>query len=135
MSSIGRVIGRQEKVTSRGSLSVVIPAKAGIQSLLRHVRTALNHGLGSRFRGNDDSIYPPLTLTVQRVGAKPSRLLLPQLRHLYRTSFLGREVGGENYTMAFKGRVEARQWHRFFLGDAVDESLELRLIGMVFHIA
>src|SRR4029079_1297533 len=39
---------------SRRSSEVVIPAKKGIQSLLRHVRTVFNPGPGSRFRRNDE---------------------------------------------------------------------------------
>ena len=84
--------------------------------------------LDSGFRRNDGQPSSPPAQTILK-------FLLPQFRHLYRTSFVGREVGGKDHAVTFKCRVEIRQWHRLVLPDAVDEGLELGLIGMVFDVS
>lgn len=48
---------------------------------------------------------------------------------------LGRKISRENDTMTFKGSVEVGQRHGLFPAEAVHESLELGLIGMVANIS
>ena len=131
MSSIDRVIGRQEKVTSRGSLSVVIPAKAGIQLC----SGTLGQSSPTAFAGTTI-----LTTTLSRTRRQRRAKLSSNSYFPNSDIFTGRpswadRSAAKTTRWLSKAVSKLRQWHRFFLADTVDESLELRLIRMVFDIA